>query len=73
MCHKGQLLDAYNEVRCARLANVSGDKRGLTVHASALLRSGDQVLGILNVAAPDWGDFSDEALIFHRLWHGPQR
>lgn len=63
LCNKGQLTAAYNEVRCTRLASVkAGDRRGLTVHASTPLRSGDQVLGILNVAAPDWDSFSPESL-----------
>lgn len=62
-CSKGTLTDAYNEVRCTRLAEAKGeDRRGLAVHASAPLRSGDQVLGILNVAAPDWESFTPEAL-----------
>jgi serine phosphatase RsbU (regulator of sigma subunit) len=61
-CNTGRLSGAYNEVRCSRLAEVSGDRRGLTVHASAPLRSGDRILGILNVAGPDWTAFSPEAL-----------
>jgi serine phosphatase RsbU (regulator of sigma subunit) len=62
LCNKGQLEKAYNEVRCSRLASVSGDRQGLTVHASAPLCSGDRVLGILNVAAPDWSAFSPRSL-----------
>jgi serine phosphatase RsbU (regulator of sigma subunit) len=62
--HEGRLTKAYNEVRCSRLSQVQGDRRGLTVHASAPLRSGDRILGILNVAAPDWSSFSSEALGF---------
>lgn len=62
LCSKGELDEAYNEVRCSRLAAVSGDRGGLAVHASAPLRSGDAVLGILNVAAPDWDSFSPRAL-----------
>jgi len=41
---------------------VAGDRQGLTVHASTPLCSGDRVLGILNVAGPDWSHFSPEAL-----------
>ncbi len=60
---KGTLTDAYNEVRCTRLAAAKvEDRGGLVVHASAPLRSGDHVLGILNVAAPDWESFTPEAL-----------
>lgn len=62
LCNKGHLSGAYNEVRCSRLAQVSGDRRGLTVHASAPLRSAERTLGILNVAGPDWASFSSEAL-----------
>jgi serine phosphatase RsbU (regulator of sigma subunit) len=58
LCNRGELQQAYNEIKCSRLAKLSGDRRGLTVHASAPLCSGDQVLGILNVAAPDWSAFS---------------
>lgn len=62
LCSKGELTRAYNEVRCTRLANAGGDRRGLTVHASTALCSGDRVLGILNVAGPDWDSFTPEAL-----------
>jgi sigma-B regulation protein RsbU (phosphoserine phosphatase) len=62
LCNKGALNEAYNEVRCSRLAAVSGDRGGLAVHASTPLRSGDTILGILNVAAPDWDSFSPRAL-----------
>jgi sigma-B regulation protein RsbU (phosphoserine phosphatase) len=58
----GSRREAYNEVRCSRLAAASGDRRGLAVHASAALRSGDRLLGILNVAGPDWASFSPRAL-----------
>jgi sigma-B regulation protein RsbU (phosphoserine phosphatase) len=34
----------------------------LQVHASAPLRSGDRILGILNVAGPDWSAFNAQAL-----------
>jgi len=62
LCSEGLLTEAYNEVRCSRLAAASRDRRGLAVHASAPLRSGDDTLGILNVAAPDWSSFSPQAL-----------
>ena len=61
-CDKGKLTEAYNEVRCSRLAQSVGDRQGLEVHASTPLRSGDRVLGILNVAAPTWEVFSPHAL-----------
>jgi len=62
-CSKGTLTAAFNEVRCTRLAATKSEERGgLIVHASAPLRSGEHVLGILNVAAPDWESFTPEAL-----------
>ena len=62
LCLKGKLDDAYNEVRCSRLGEVSGDRRGLVIHASSPLRAGERILGILNVAAPSWDSFSPRAL-----------
>ncbi len=62
LCDQGLLTQAYNEVRCDRLAQSPGDRRGLSVHASVPLYARDRVLGILNVAAPDWDSFSDQAL-----------
>jgi sigma-B regulation protein RsbU (phosphoserine phosphatase) len=62
LCNKGHLTGAYNEVRCSRLASASGDSRGLAVHASTPLRSGNRTLGILNVAGPDWASFSPQTL-----------
>ena len=61
-CNRGKLTEAYNEVNCSRLADLEGERRGLLVHASAPLRSGPRVSGILNVAAPAWDDFSPRAL-----------
>ncbi len=62
LCNAGQLHAAYNEVKCSRLAQVSGDRRGLVVHASVPLRVRDEVLGILNVAASDWEAFDERTL-----------
>jgi GAF domain-containing protein len=62
LCDQGRLTEAYNEVRCSRLGGADGDRRGLAVHASVPLRSADRVLGILNVAGPDWASFSSRAL-----------
>ena len=58
----GDLTNAYNEIYCSRLNRLGGDRRGLAVHASAPVRSGDRVLGMLNVAAADWDEFSPQAL-----------
>jgi serine phosphatase RsbU (regulator of sigma subunit) len=62
LCREHGLMRSYNEVRCTRLSNAGGNRNDLTVHASAPLCSGNRVMGILNVAAPDWDHFSDEAL-----------
>ena len=62
LCLKDKLNEAYNEVHCSRLAETTGERSGLTVHASTPLRSGKQVLGILNVAAPSWESVDARAL-----------
>jgi len=62
MCLSGEMADAYNEVRCSRLGSVMGEKNGLAVHASTPLRSGDRLLGIMNVAAPSWDAFTPRSL-----------
>jgi serine phosphatase RsbU (regulator of sigma subunit) len=62
LCKQGKLARAYNEVRCTRLASAEGDRRGLVVHASTPLRSGDKKLGILNVAGEDWSSFTTHSL-----------
>lgn len=58
----GNLTEAYTEVSCSRLAKVEGDRRGLTVHASTPLVSGNRQLGILNIAASDWNSFNPRSL-----------
>jgi sigma-B regulation protein RsbU (phosphoserine phosphatase) len=55
---QGKLTEAYNEIRCSRLEELESGRGGLRIHASAPLRSGDNVLGILNVATPAWEHFS---------------
>jgi sigma-B regulation protein RsbU (phosphoserine phosphatase) len=62
LCDNGDLSQAYNEVVCKRTAEAPGDRRGITVHASAPLKSGEKTLGILNVAASDWASFTPAAL-----------
>ena len=63
LCNRDKLTEAYNEVRCSRLAEARpADRQGLVIHASTPLRSGDEVLGIMNVAAPDWESFTPERL-----------
>lgn len=55
LCDGGKLDKAVHVVRCSRLRGAVGDKRGLAQHASVRLCSGDEVLGILNVATTQWG------------------
>lgn len=62
LMREGGLTEAYAEVNCSRLANARGDCRGLTVHASTPLVSGDRELGILNIAAQDWSAFNPRSL-----------
>ncbi len=62
MCMAGRLEKAFNEVRCSRLAAAEGDRRGLAIHASSPLRSGNKTLGILNVAASNRSFFDERAL-----------
>ncbi len=62
LCNNNELARSYNEIRCTRLSRAGGKRAGLMVHASTPLCSGERVLGILNVAAPNWSAFSQEAL-----------
>lgn len=62
LCLEGVLTQAYNEVQCSRLAEATGERHGLAIHASTPLRSGENVLGILNVAAEDWTAFNERGL-----------
>ena len=63
LCKQGATGQPYNQVLCSRLSELPRAERdGLAVHATAWLRSGNQVLGILNVAAGDWREFTPEAL-----------
>ena len=62
LLNSGRLVCACNEVHCSRLSTAGGDRRGLTIHASIPLCSGDRVMGILNVAAPDRTAFDQPVL-----------
>jgi len=33
LCNTDKLIDAYNEVRCSRLAAADGERKGLRIHA----------------------------------------
>lgn len=62
LCLQGKMNEAYNEVRCSRLAEAKGDRQQLVVHASAPLTFRGRTLGILNVAAHDWSAFTSQSL-----------
>jgi serine phosphatase RsbU (regulator of sigma subunit) len=62
LCSQECLTLGHNQVQCSRLNHVAGERRGLALHASAPLRAGERILGILNVAASDWTAFSPQAL-----------
>src|SRR5690606_36298435 len=62
LCSKGRLNKAVKVVRCSRLRYAVGDKRSLAQHASVPLHSGDEVLGILNVATTEFGRFTPAQL-----------
>ncbi|MGN7411321.1 GAF domain-containing sensor histidine kinase [Paenibacillus sp. SAF-068] len=62
----GRLNHAVNIINCKRLEDAVefrwGDTHDITHHATVPLRSGDQMLGLLNVAAPAKEHFSDSEL-----------
>ncbi|WP_338591796.1 GAF domain-containing sensor histidine kinase [Paenibacillus sp. Y5S-9] len=62
----GQLNHAVNIINCKRLENAVefqwGDTHNITHHATVPLRSGEKMLGLLNVAAPAKEHFSDSEL-----------
>ncbi|MCP1182600.1 GAF domain-containing sensor histidine kinase [Paenibacillus sp. 1781tsa1] len=62
----GQLNHAVNIINCKRLEDAVefqwGDTHDITHHATVPLRSGDKMLGLLNVAAPAKEHFSDSEL-----------
>lgn len=62
LCSRSCLTEAYNVMRCGRLGDAHGDRQGLAMHASAPLRSGDRILGILNVAGEEQSLFTPQAL-----------
>ncbi|MDT9721409.1 GAF domain-containing sensor histidine kinase [Paenibacillus sp. ClWae2A] len=62
----GQLNHAVNIINCKRLENAVefqwGDTHDIIHHATVPLRSGEKMLGLLNVAAPAKEHFSDSEL-----------
>lgn len=62
----GDLEKASNIIACQRLENAisanSGDRGGITHHATVPLQSGDEKFGLLNIAAPNTVRFSKDEL-----------
>ena len=61
---RGDLKGAanVNVLTCTRLKGLVDGTDGLRYHASIPLYSGDEKLGVLNVASPDWRSLSPEDL-----------
>ncbi|QKS46391.1 GAF domain-containing sensor histidine kinase [Paenibacillus cellulosilyticus] len=62
----GRLVNAINILNCKRLEDAVtfrwGDTQGITHHATVPLRTGKELVGLLNVAAPGKVHFTDEEL-----------
>ncbi len=58
----GDLDSVTNILECERLSKATGDTRGLRYHASVPLWFGNKTVGIMNLAGPDEGLFTDEEL-----------
>ena len=58
----GELDQTTNILECERLQQAKGDTRGLCCHASVPLWIGNRVVGVMNLAGPEQGLFSDEDL-----------
>jgi two-component system NarL family sensor kinase len=61
---KGDLSGAanVNVLTCSRLQGLVDGTGGLRYHASIPLYAGDEKLGVMNVASPDWRSLSSEDL-----------
>jgi two-component system, NarL family, sensor kinase len=60
LARRGDLRAAAQVVECSRLRDATGDRQGLAFHASVPLVKGDRLLGILNVATPQWDVFTPQ-------------
>jgi PAS domain S-box-containing protein len=58
----GELDSVTNILECERLQNAEGDTRGLRYHASVPLWVGNKTIGVLNLAGPEQGLFTEEDL-----------
>jgi two-component system, NarL family, sensor kinase len=62
LARAGDLRGAAQVVECSRLRDATGDRHGLAYHASVPLEEGDRLLGIMNVATPQWDLFTPQDL-----------
>src|SRR6266545_6195282 len=60
LARRGDLHAAAQVVECSRLRDATGDRQGLAYHASVPLVKGDRLLGIMNVATPQWDVFTPQ-------------
>ncbi len=58
----GELNRVANILECERIQKAVGDKQGLQYHASVPLWIGENVVGVLNLAGPNEGMFSEADL-----------
>lgn len=58
----GELERVTNILECERLQKVTGDTQGLRCHASVPLVIGERTLGVMNLAGPEEGAFSEADL-----------
>ncbi len=59
---EGQFDSVVNVLTCERLQKAKGDTRGVRYHAAIPLWVGGRTIGIMNLAGPDDGMFSDDDL-----------
>lgn len=62
MLLSGELDSVANILSCERLANATGDTRGLRYHAAIPLWEGNHTLGMMNLMGPSDGLFTEEEL-----------
>ncbi len=58
----GELNRVTNILECERLQKAAGDTQGLRYHASVPLAIGERTLGVMNLAGPEEGAFSEADL-----------
>lgn len=60
LAQNGSLRHGTQVVECSRLRGAAGDRQNLAYHASVPLLKGERLLGIMNVATPDWDVFTPQ-------------